>query len=238
MSSEFQEQAKRLGTNLNSRMNSSFVQSSEESFTIQQMLMCNMHLGHSLSKHNKKMSPFIFGEREGIHIINLERSLILFRTATAALEEIVKAGGNIVFVVNSEFLQRLCYETAINCGQYYINGPWTAGLIRNREFLLGDRKYLPDLIVVFDYATNPEPIKEAFKEGIPSIAICDTDCDPSLVTYPIPANDDSFDSVELVAKTLARAVNSGKNSRLNAVPNKTLTDRLKNSLFPSTYEDI
>ena len=196
-----------------------------DSFTIRQMLACNMHLGHSVEKWHPNMSPFIFGERQGIHVLDLEKSLFYLRKAVAVLQELVSLGANVLFVGAKKLTERIIYDLAIQSGQYYVNGPWTKGLIRNRQLLLGNSIYLADLVVVFDYADNPSPILEAHREGIPSIAICDTNCDPNIVTYPIPANDDSIDSLDLIAQTLLRGALAGR-QQLASRQQNTVTEKI------------
>lgn len=87
---------------------------------------------------------------------------------------------------------------------------WLGGTITNRSIVLGDKNLLPDVILVFDIPNNMVALKEAKIANIPIIGICDTNCNPDLVTYPIPANDDAYKSVELVARTLTRAIIEGK----------------------------
>lgn len=195
----------------------------QDAVTIRQMLACNMHLGHATQKWHKRTTPFIFGEREGIHVIDLEKTLYYLRKAIAVVREIVQHGGNVLWVAANAAYETLVYDCAMASKQFYINGPWTQGLIRNRELLLGDRKYLPDLVVVFDYATNVQPVLEASKECIPAIAICDTDADPAFVPYPIPANDDAYESVELVAKVLLKAAQEGLAKRTTPYPHAKVT---------------
>jgi small subunit ribosomal protein S2 len=183
---------------------------SSDAFSIRQMLSCNMHLGHAVSKCNHRMNPFIWGEREGIHIIDLEKTLYWLRKAVSAIEELAFKGAHILFTAADPALERLVFRTATTCRQFYLNGPWTKGLIANREFLLGHSKYCPDLLVVLDHGTNSQPAQEAYDKLVPCIAVCDTNSDPSLVTWPIPANDDSIDGQNLVAEMLLRGVLAGQ----------------------------
>jgi hypothetical protein len=110
----------------------------DEAFTIREMLSCNMHLGHAKSKGNRKMNTFIWGEREGIHIIDLEKTLFHLRKAAAVCRELSNKGANILWTAANPAYERLVYQAATQTGQFYLNGPWTRGLISNREFLLGD----------------------------------------------------------------------------------------------------
>lgn len=181
--------------------------------TIRQMMACSMHLGHATSRWNPKMAPFIYGERAGIHIINLERTLVCLRQASNVTKDIASRGGRIVFVGTGASLQRLTYEVAQDCGQFYVNTRWIGGTVTNRRQVLRNDQLIPDLLIVLDPITNDKAILEARTANIPVIAICDTNSDPTCVTYPIPANDDAFSSVELVARTLSMAAEEGRQTR-------------------------
>lgn len=199
-------------------------QQSQDSFTIRQMLACSMHMGHDAHRMHRTMRPFIFGEREGIHVIDLERSLFYLRKAVALVKDLATRKANFLFVGSSRLTQRSAYDTAMECGSFYVNGPWTQGLISNRKLTLGSSVYLPDVLVVLDAATNQHPLREAYSEGIPAVAICDSDCDVSFIPYPIPANDDSIDSIDLVAQSLGRAIREGKSA--SRAPDGALYSRL------------
>jgi small subunit ribosomal protein S2 len=194
-------------------LNTEQAQPVEQTFNLKQMMACSMHLGHATHRLNPKMVPYIFGERAGIHIIDLEKTLACLRVACRAIMDIAANGGSVLFVGTRENIQRLTYEAAVDCGQYYVNLRWFGGTITNRSHVLRDDKLTPDLLVVLDYPKNAKAVVEANKGNIPVMAICDSDCDPSLVTYPIPANDDAFASVELVARTLSLAALEGRKRR-------------------------
>lgn len=172
-----------------------------------------MHLGHATSHWHPKMAPFIFGERAGIHIINLERTLVALRQACNVVLDIASKGGTIVFVGTGDSIQRLTYECAQDCSQHYVNIRWVGGTITNRAQVLRSDKLQPDLLVILDPVRNEKAVLEAEACNVPAIAICDTNFNPSLVTYPIPANDDAFSSVELIARTLSLAASEGRQIR-------------------------
>jgi small subunit ribosomal protein S2 len=189
---------------------------SRDTVTIRQLLSCGMHLGHAPSRWHPKMAPFIFGERAGIHIINLERTLICLKQACQVVLDIVAKGGSVLFVGTGDSIQRLTYEVAQDCGQFYVNLRWIGGTITNRSQVLRDDKLIPDIIVILDPMNNKKAILEASAGGIPVIAICDTNMDPTNITYPIPANDDAFASIELIARTLSLAAAEGKAFRFKS----------------------
>ena len=185
--------------------------------TIRQMMACSMHLGHATSRWNPKMAPYIYGERVGIHIINLEKTLVCLRQACNVVKDVASRGGAIVFVGTSDSFQRLTYECAQEAGQFYVNVRWIGGTITNRTQVLRNAMLAPDLLIVLDSATNRQAIEEARIANVPVIGICDTNFNPTLVTYPIPANDDAYASVELIARILARAAQEGKWTRTRSL---------------------
>lgn len=188
---------------------------SRNSFNLKQMLACSMHLGHAVQKWNPKMAPFLHGERQGIHIIDLEKTLACLRVACQVVSDVVTKSGVVLFVGTREPIRRLTYEAASDCGQCYVNLRWLGGTITNKTHVLRNDSLSPDLLVILDYPNNVKAVIEANKANIPVIAICDSDCDPTRITYPIPANDDAFASVELVARVLSLAASEGRSRRLN-----------------------
>lgn len=181
-----------------------------DSFTVREMLACNMHLGHTTARWNPKMARYIYGSRAGLHIIDLEKTLVCLRVACQVVADIASKGGVILFVGTREPLRRLTYECAMDCEQYYVNMRWLGGTVTNRGVVLRNSSLVPDLLLVLDCPNNIVALREARLANIPTVAICDTDCDPDLATYVVPANDDAFRSVELVARTLGHAAKQGK----------------------------
>lgn len=184
-----------------------------DDLTISTMLNCSMHLGHSKSYWNPNMAKFILGERSGIHIIDLEKTLACLRQASSVAAEIASKNGRILFVGTSDKLQRMTYEVATYCNQFYVNQRWIGGTISNSKSIIGS-DVKPDLVIILDFKKNIVASHECEKGNIPLIAICDTDCDPRYVTYPIPANDESLAGIELVAKSLAIAAKKGLEGKI------------------------
>lgn len=203
--------------------------------TLRQMMACSMHLGHATSRWNPKMAPFIYGERAGIHIINLERTLVCLRQATNVVKDIASRGGRIVFVGTGAPLQRLTYEVAQDCGQFYVNTRWIGGTITNRRQVLRNDQLVPDLLIVLDPIINEKAVLEACMANIPVMAICDTNVDPTRVTYPIPANDDAFSSVELVARTLSLAAKEGQQTRTRQPPSTSTITQSASTFMESVF---
>lgn len=187
--------------------------SPKDDLTVSTMLNCSMHLGHSKSYWNPNMAKFILGERSGIHIMDLEKTLACIRQAASVTADIASKGGRILFVGTSENLQRLTYEAAKYCNQFYVNKRWIGGTISNSKSIIGSN-VKPDLVIILDLKKNLVAAKECENGNIPLIAICDTDCDPRNVTYPIPSNDESLPGIELVSKALSMAAKKGQKGRI------------------------
>ncbi|KAJ9054555.1 hypothetical protein DSO57_1013042 [Entomophthora muscae] len=190
------------------------------------MLAAGLHLGSSTKLWNPLTQPFIFGERAGIHIFNLEITLAYLRRACNFTREVAANGGLIVFLSSKPEFSSAAINAAISCNGFYIYDRWIPGTITNRDFVLrpvmvkGEKEgefkpkyYKPDLIIVANYADNRTAILEATKMNVPTIALIDSDQDPTGVTYPIPGNDDSVRGLELVFGLLSTAAQEGLQKR-------------------------
>jgi small subunit ribosomal protein S2 len=188
------------------------------------------------------MNRFLYGIRQGIHIINLDHTLYALKRASVFTEQVALNGGKIVFLGSRRFLHPLVVEAAFN-GKAYFLTEWIGGTLTNKERILkrsvgydpdkvsqamedddepsnvsnsSSKKksvqpyvHSPDLVIILDYPNNLWAVKECNYFGIPVIALCDSDCDPTLVQYPIPGNDDSPAGVELVTQVLSEASRRG-----------------------------
>jgi small subunit ribosomal protein S2 len=191
--------------------------------TVERLLQSSVHLGHDAARWCPRMKPFILGERHGIHILNLDRTLVHLRLACAVVREISRRNGKVLFVgTRNAAIQRLVYECALKCQGFYVNQRWIGGTLSNAAQVLGkglayagtwsdDPAALrPDLLVVLDYPRQANCLREAERALVPTVAICDSDCDPTKVTYPIAGNDDAYSSVELIARLLALSAHKGR----------------------------
>ncbi|KAJ3213081.1 37S ribosomal protein, mitochondrial [Dinochytrium kinnereticum] len=215
------------------------------------LMAANLHLGHDPKNWNKNMLPFIYGERGGIHIINLEHTIVQLRRSLNLIREVAFRGGNIVFVGSKPSLHKITVAAAERANGYFVT-KWIGGTITNRDRVLRrstgydpdkiaqamavvssstsdapanadeelqktlslqsarqPKVHTPDLLVVLDMPNNLTAIREANMLNIPVISICDTNCNPRLVSYPIAANDDSIVGVELIAGVLSLAAREG-----------------------------
>ncbi len=224
--------------------------------TMRELLEAGVHFGHQVRRWNPKMAPYIFTKRNGIHIIDLAKTIPLFKQAWEFVRDEVAAGGDILFVGTKKQAQDIIEEEAQRCGAFYINQRWLGGLLTNfqtvrksieklkrlermeaegafeilpkkevvkikkqkeklERFLKGikEMEKMPDVIYVVDTVREELAVKEAKKLGIPVVAIADSNCDPDLIDYPIPGNDDAIKAIKLITSKIADAVIEGKSLR-------------------------
>ena len=247
--------------------------------SLHHLLQANLHLGHVPTAWHPAMNPFIYGTRNGIHIINLDHTLSCLKRALSVTREVAFRGGNVLFLGSRPMLHPIVVQAA-RVGNAYYATQWKGGLLTNKERVLrrstgfdpdkvvqesraassstlsadrlvtedgteeeeadslapptdnkqqmsplsaseGSKKqpyvHSPDLIVILDYPNNLWAVREANYAGVPVIALCDTDCDPSKVQYPIPGNDDSVTGLKLIAGVLAQASREGWDKRVAAL---------------------
>jgi small subunit ribosomal protein S2 len=216
------------------------------------LLQAGAHFGHLTRRWNPKMKPFIFMERNGIHIIDLKKTQECLEDACTAIANSVAEGKKILFVGTKQQARDVVKEEARRCYAFYATERWMGGMLTNfatirksvkrltniekmesdgtfdkitkkerlsltrerdklQKVLAGvvDMSRLPGLLFVVDINKEDIAVKEANRLGIPVIAIVDTNTDPQLVSYPIPANDDALKSVQLITKAVADAVVEG-----------------------------
>lgn len=221
--------------------------------TMKQLLEAGVHFGHQAKRWNPKMAKYIFTERNGIHVIDLHKSLKKIEEAYVVMRDIAAAGGKVLFVGTKKQAQEAVKEQAERSGMYYVNNRWLGGMLTNYKTIqarverlkelermeeegildtaytkkeaaafrkelaklsknlsgIKDMKEVPAAIFVVDVKKETLAVVEAAKLGIPVFAMIDTNVDPDLVTYPIPANDDAIRSVKLIASVMANAIVEG-----------------------------
>jgi small subunit ribosomal protein S2 len=220
--------------------------------TMKQLLEAGVHFGHQTRRWNPKMKRFIFGERNGIYIIDLNQTLDRVGTAYSFVRDLVSEGGSILFVGTKKQTQDPVAEFASACGMPYVNQRWLGGMLTNfqtvagrvrklgeleasrdagdfaampkKEALMNQRELEkldrnlggirrlqgpPDAIFVIDTKKEHIAVTEARKLGLPVVAVVDTNCDPDLVDYVIPGNDDAIRAGRLMCRIIADAVAEG-----------------------------
>lgn len=186
-------------------------------FTVKDLFDAMVHYGHKEGTLHKNMRPFIFGSRLGHLIIDLNQTAELLRQALNFAAHIAFQGGLILFISKNPASTYVVEKTAKKCQEYAHTRIWRDGTFTNsvRMFKLETR--LPDLCIfihTLDNVVTPHPaIIQAAKMCIPTIGIVDTNCNPNLITYPIPGNDDTPCAIELYCKLFSEAILRGKNAR-------------------------
>jgi len=221
--------------------------------TVEALLESGAHFGHLTRRWNPKMRPFIFMERNGIHIIDLRKTQLLIDIARDAAHDVASQGRGVLFVGTKNQAKNAVEHEAKRSHSNYVSERWLGGMLTNfttirksikrlttidkmeidgtfekitkkERLMLGrerdrlrkvfggieDMTRIPGLLVVVDIKKEHLAIKEAKILGIPVIGIVDTNSDPGEVDFPIPANDDSIKSVDLITKILADAIAEGR----------------------------
>jgi small subunit ribosomal protein S2 len=201
------------------------------------LLACGAHLGHKPSLWHPGNSQYIFGTRDNIHILSLEAIAAHLRRAARVVEGVALRGGLILFAGTRKKLMDTTVRAAELVGGCHVFRKWKPGTLTNGEHLLnrstakvvnerdedvpGFEEQLkqraiikPDLVICLNPRENEVLLNECGILMIPTIGIIDTNTDPSLVTYPVPANDDSLRCVQTIAMALARAGQAGNEARV------------------------
>ena len=221
--------------------------------TMKELLEAGAHFGHRRSAWNPKMKPFIYQERNRMHIIDLTKTVKLLEKAYEFVRDISAGGKNILFVGTKQQAKNCIQEEADRCASPYVNNRWLGGFLTNfstvkkrierlshlereaseelwemlpkkeatrlrkeleklRRNLWGVKGIngLPHALFITDVRVEDTPIREAKKLGIPVVAIVDSNGDPELADYPIPANDDAIKSIKLITGKIADAVIEGR----------------------------
>ncbi|HLF15298.1 MAG TPA: 30S ribosomal protein S2 [Bacteroidota bacterium] len=216
------------------------------------LLNAGAHFGHLTRRWNPRMKPFIFMERNGIHIIDLKKTQELLEFACNAISGLAAEGRRVLFVGTKKQAKMIIEEEARRCGQFYVSERWLGGMLTNfstirksvkrltniekmetdgtydkltkKETLVLDREKeklagvlsgvvemtrLPGALFVVDMKKEDIAVKEATRLGIPVFAIVDTNCDPRIVDYPIPANDDAIKSIQTITRYISEAIIEG-----------------------------
>jgi small subunit ribosomal protein S2 len=220
--------------------------------TMKELLEAGVHFGHQTKRWNPKMKEYIFGERNGIYIIDLQKTLKMFKEASKFVTEMTSAGKVVLFVGTKRQAQDAVAEEAKRAGMPYINSRWLGGLLTNwvtvqksvkrlqelddmstdgryelltkKEVIKLERerkhlstnlsgiknmKRLPDALFVVDSNNEAIAVAEARKLGIPVVAVVDTNCDPTVVDYVIPGNDDALRAIRLFTTKIADSAAEG-----------------------------
>jgi len=230
------------------------------------LLEAGVHFGHQTRRWNPQMKKFIFMERNGIYIIDLQKTLKCVQEARAALERVVRGGGHVLFIGTKKQAKPIVVEEAKRCGMYYVTERWLGGMLTNfktirtsvkrlhdldrmatdgtfeklakkevsrlarervrLEFAFAGSKDMPGLpaaVFVIDTKKEKIAIAEANRLGLPIIGVVDTNCDPTVVNYPMPGNDDALRSIRLFARMVADTVIEARSTALEGGDQETVS---------------
>jgi len=187
-------------------------------FSVKTLFDNRVHLGHTVRSLQPQMAPFIYGTRFDMCVIDLDQTAMLLRQALNFTAQVAYKGGIILFVCRQPSLVHMTDRAAQECGEYSFTRPWKTEIFTATNLTFGQEVRLPDLVVIvhskdkFQYADH-RAILDCGKVSIPTMGLVDTDCNPNLITYPVPGNDDSQDSVQLFLDLVKEAILLGKEKR-------------------------
>ncbi len=184
--------------------------------TLSALIASGAHFGHSETRMNPNFVPYAYGVRAGITIIDLDHTLPLLRRAAQVVRGVAARGGSIVFVGTRPDLRPAVRLAAERMGRqgYHVGERWLPGTLTNRVHMFGpeiatDEQVIPDLAIFLNPIPNIHAIRECALEHVPTIGIVDSNVDPRVVMYPIPANDESTRTADLIAGLLSVAGREG-----------------------------
>jgi small subunit ribosomal protein S2 len=213
------------------------------------LLESGVHFGHQVKRWDPRMKKYIFAERNGIHIIDLQKTIQAIKDAYDVVRKTVASGKTVLFVGTKKQAQQAIQKEAERCGMFYVNNRWLGGMLTNfvtiKKSLLRlkklekmevdgsfenltkkeiaalgkeqaklqknlggikELKELPGILFIIDTRKEAIAVAEAQRQGIPIIAVVDTNCNPDGIDYPIPGNDDAIRAITLFTQIVANAV--------------------------------
>lgn len=221
---------------------------------IKQLLEAGVHFGHQRNKWNPKMKEYIFAEKGGVYVIDLQKTVDALLKACNFLYDVARQGGSILFVGTKKQAQDIIKDAAEKSGMFYVSNRWLGGLLTNFETIrksvarynklesmkqdgslkelskkeasqlnkellklkknlegVREMKQLPTVMFIIDPARENIAVKEALKLHVPIVALVDTNCNPDLIDYVIPGNDDAIRSIRLITGIIQDFVIRGRN---------------------------
>lgn len=235
--------------------------------TFEELLDAGCHFGHLRRKWNPNMAPYIFMERNGIHIIDLYKTQAKIDEAANALRQLARSGKKVLFVATKKQAKDIVAELVSRVNMPYVTERWPGGMLTNfttirkavrkmvsidkliassqynnlskrerlqiereREKLqknlgsIADLNRLPSAVFVVDVIKEHIAVAEARKLNIPTYAIVDTNSNPNLIDFPIPANDDASKSIALIVNKMVEAIEEGLNERKNTMKDADMAE--------------
>ncbi len=234
--------------------------------SMKDLLEAGVHFGHQTRRWNPQMKRYIFMERNGIYIIDLQKTLRCVQDARASIEKAVRGGGHVLFVATKKQAKQTVAEEAARSGMFYVTERWLGGMLTNfktirtsikrlkdldrmatdgtfeklakkevarlsrertrLEFAFAGIKEmpgLPSLVFIVDTKKEKIAVSEANRLAIPIVGVVDTNCDPTVIDFPIPGNDDAIRSIRLFVKMVADTVMEARSTLLEGHDQETVS---------------
>lgn len=258
-------------------------QKSTSVVSMKQLLEAGVHFGHQTRRWNPKMKEYIFTQRNGIYIIDLQKTSRKLDEACEFIKEVTREGKSVLFVGTKKQAQESVKAEAIKSGSYFVNARWLGGMLTNfstirkrinrleqlkamesdgtfellpkkeviklrleieklEKFLGGvkDMKELPGALFIVDPKKERIAVAEAKKLDIPIVAIVDTNCDPDMVDYVIPGNDDAIRAVKLICSAISQSIIENKDGNIleeNIEVEEFVQEEAKEEVFEDVTEE-
>ena len=249
--------------------------------TMKSLLEAGVHFGHQRRRWNPKMRGYIFAHRNGIHIIDLQKTLRMLERAAEYMTELATDGQKVLMVGTKKQAQDTIVSEAERSDAFYISTRWLGGTLTNFKTIQSRIDYLvqletrkeagefeslpkkevlkleasiqrlnrylggikemtsmPGALFVIDIGKEAIAVAEARRVGVPIVALVDSDCDPDLIDYPIPGNDDAIRSIRLVTSRMANAIVEGNNQRLAMQAEEMAEDDEIEELAPAVQDVV
>jgi len=230
------------------------------------LLEAGVHFGHQTRRWNPQMKRFIFMERNGIYIIDLQKTLKCIQDARQVIQKVIRGGGHILFVGTKKQAKSIVAEDAQRAGQFFVTERWLGGMLTNfktirtsikrlkeldamqadgtfeklakkevsrlsreRERLqfafagIKEMPGLPSLVFIVDTKKEKIAVAEANRLAIPIVGVVDTNCDPSVIDFPIPGNDDALRAIKLITGFVADSVAEARTMVLEGADQETVS---------------
>ncbi len=234
--------------------------------SMKDLLEAGVHFGHQTRRWNPQMKKFIFMERNGIYILDLQKTLKCISDARAVITKVVRGGGHVLFVGTKKQAKLMVAEDAGRCAQYYVTERWLGGMLTNFKTIrtsikrlkeldamvadgtmeklskkevsrltrervrlefafsgIKDMPGLPALVFIVDTKKEKIAVAEANRLGIPIVGVVDTNCDPTLIQFPIPGNDDALRAIKLFTGMVANSVLEARSMALEGADQETVS---------------
>lgn len=234
--------------------------------TMKELLEAGVHFGHQTRRWNPQMKKFIFMERNGIYIIDLQKTLKCIQDARAAITKVTRNGGHVLFVGTKKQAKMIVGEDAARAGMYHVTERWLGGMLTNFKTIrtsikrlkeldamiadgtmdklskkevsrlsrertrlefafsgIKDMPGLPSLVFIVDTKKEKIAVAEANRLGIPIVGVVDTNCDPSMIQFPIPGNDDALRAIKLFSGLVADTILESRNMSREGADQETVS---------------